>query len=120
MSDPPIKIAVNGAAGRMGRQITALTLQDEGLQLAAALEFGNHPDVGSDAGLVCGHGPCGVTIESVLEHRVDVVIDFSTPEGVESIVGTCEDRRIPLVLATTGCQRINAPLSTQLLSRYRS
>ncbi|MCH2200821.1 MAG: 4-hydroxy-tetrahydrodipicolinate reductase [Fuerstiella sp.] len=105
MSDPPIKIAVNGAAGRMGRQITALTLQDEELQLAAALEFVNHPDLGNDAGLVCGHGPCGVTIESVLEHRVDVVIDFSTPEGVESIVGTCEDRRIPLVLATTGLSK---------------
>jgi 4-hydroxy-tetrahydrodipicolinate reductase len=33
---------------------------------------------------------------------VDVIIDFSTPEGVQSIVAFCEDRRIPLVVATTG------------------
>ena len=70
--------------------------------LAAALEAESHPDVGRDAGLVCGHGPCSVMINSVIEQGVDVVIDFSTPDGVEAIVKTCEDRLIPLVVATTG------------------
>ncbi|MEO2032825.1 MAG: 4-hydroxy-tetrahydrodipicolinate reductase [Planctomycetaceae bacterium] len=105
MPDPLIKIGVNGAAGRMGQRITALTLKDKQLELAAALESDRHPDMGRDAGLVCGHGSCGVPITSVLEHKVDVMIDFSTPDGVESIVETCETRHIPLVLATTGLRR---------------
>jgi 4-hydroxy-tetrahydrodipicolinate reductase len=105
MPDPLIKIGVNGAAGRMGQRITALTLIDDQLKLAAALESDSHPDTGRDAGLVCGHGACGVTIRSELEHKVDVMIDFSTPDGVESIVDTCETRHIPLVLATTGLSK---------------
>lgn len=105
MSEPPIRVGVNGAAGRMGQRITALTLQDPQLELDAALEVGSHPEVGRDAGLVCGHGECGVLIDSTLERNVDVMIDFSTPAGVVSIVRTCEDRRIPLVLATTGLNK---------------
>jgi 4-hydroxy-tetrahydrodipicolinate reductase len=105
MADPLIKIAVNGAAGRMGQRVAALTLQDDQLTLSAALESSSHPDAGRDVGDVCGHGACGVTITPSLEHRVDAVIDFSTPDGVGAIVNTCEDRRIPLVLATTGLTR---------------
>jgi len=105
MSDPLIKVAVNGAAGRMGQRIAALTLQDDALKLTAALEVASHPQIGRDAGEVCGEGTCGIPISSTLEHPVDVVIDFSTPAGVDAIVSTCEERRIPLVLATTGLSR---------------
>jgi 4-hydroxy-tetrahydrodipicolinate reductase len=105
MSEPLIKVAVNGAAGRMGQRITALTLDDAELTLSAALETSSHPSLGRDAGEVCGHGACGVPVTSALEHSVDVVIDFSTPAGVDAVVSICEDRRIPLVLATTGLSR---------------
>ena len=105
MSDPLIKLAVNGAAGRMGQRVTALSLQDDELELAAAIESASHPDTGRDAGLVCGHGVCDVIIKSTLENRVDVVIDFSTPDGVAAVVRTCEERCIPLVLATTGLKK---------------
>lgn len=105
MADPLIKIAVNGAAGRMGQRVAILTLQDDQLSLSAALESAGHPDVGRDVGDVCGYGACGVTITPSLDQSVDAVIDFSTPDGVGAIVSTCEDRRIPLVLATTGLTR---------------
>lgn len=97
-----LKIAVNGAAGRMGQRVVALTLADPELELAAALEHSASPNLGRDAGEICGSGSCGVAITSEIASRVDAVIDFSLPEALEGILSTCEDRRIPLVIATTG------------------
>jgi 4-hydroxy-tetrahydrodipicolinate reductase len=37
-----------------------------------------------------------------LEQRVEVLIDFSTPEGTTSVLPVCVQRQIPLVVATTG------------------
>jgi 4-hydroxy-tetrahydrodipicolinate reductase len=34
--------------------------------------------------------------------RIDVVIDFSTPEGTLAVLPTCVDRHIPIIVATTG------------------
>jgi len=97
-----LKIAVNGAAGRMGQRVTALTLADPELELAAALEYAASPHQGEDAGEVCGSGRCGVAITPELTDRVDAVIDFSLPEALGTILSTCEERKIPLVIATTG------------------
>ncbi|MCA9057275.1 MAG: 4-hydroxy-tetrahydrodipicolinate reductase, partial [Planctomycetaceae bacterium] len=97
-----IKVGVNGAGGRMGQRVVALTIADPELELAAALETSHHPAAGRDAGEVCGAGHVGVPITSKLGGHVDVVIDFSTPEGLDSILNDCAERRIPLVIATTG------------------
>ncbi|MCP4784330.1 MAG: 4-hydroxy-tetrahydrodipicolinate reductase [Fuerstiella sp.] len=102
MSDTPLNIAVNGAVGRMGQRIVALTIADKDLKLAAALEHATNPRIGEDAGEVCGAGTCGVAVTSQLDDRVDVVIDFSLPEALDSVLAPCEERRIPLVIATTG------------------
>ena len=102
MTDAPLNIAVNGAVGRMGRRIVALTIADEELKLSAALEYAGSPRLGEDAGEVCGAGNCGVAITPELGERVDAVIDFSLPEALDSILVPCEQRRIPLVIATTG------------------
>jgi 4-hydroxy-tetrahydrodipicolinate reductase len=97
-----IKIAVNGAAGRMGRRIVALAHADDQLAVAAALEFAGSPHLGQDAGELAGIGSIGVPIQSELTEAVDVVIDFSTPEGQVQIAELCAQRQIPLVAATTG------------------
>lgn len=97
-----IQVAVNGAAGRMGQRIVALTQADPELRLVAAVESPTSPRLGHDAGEVAGIGPLGVTISASLEVRPDVVIDFSTPEGLVHVAAVCGERRIPLVGATTG------------------
>lgn len=97
-----LKIAVNGAAGRMGQRVVALTIADPDLQLAAALEYAGSPRLGQDAGEVCGAGKCGVAIAAELVDRVDAIIDFSLPEALDSVLSICEDRKIPLIIATTG------------------
>jgi 4-hydroxy-tetrahydrodipicolinate reductase len=97
-------IAVNGAAGRMGQRLVHLAQEDRGLALVAALEAPGHPRLGQDAGEVCGLGRLGVPIRSQIDpgERVDVVIDFSSPEGTMSVLPACVSRRLPLVVATTG------------------
>ena len=101
MSDK-IKLGVNGAAGRMGQRIVALAHADPELTVAAALEWKSSPQQGRDAGEVAGVGPIGVHIAAELRGPVDVIIDFSTPEGLIAIAELCAQRQIPLVGATTG------------------
>jgi len=96
------RIAINGAAGRMGKRLVALGAADGDLEIAAALEFAEHPEVGSDAGLSAGIGEIGVPVSATLDSDVDAVIDFSLPAGAETITRTCVEKAIPLVMATTG------------------
>lgn len=102
MSEGKIKLGVNGAAGRMGQRVVALASRDSDFKLEAALEADGHPAVGKDIGELAGLGRLDLPVTSELGPHVDVVIDFSTPEGLEQVVKTCESREIPLVIATTG------------------
>jgi 4-hydroxy-tetrahydrodipicolinate reductase len=97
-------IGINGAAGRMGQRLVALAHDDKALSLGLALESPNHPKLGQDAGEVAGVGHIGVPLRANLgaNERLDVLIDFSTPEGTAAALVVCVPRRIPLVVATTG------------------
>ncbi len=98
------KIGVNGACGRMGKRIVQLAFEDLDLEIAAALDSANHSEQGSDVGEAAGIGKLGVHVTSVLPltTHLDVMIDFSLPEGTMNVLQTCVSRRIPLVVATTG------------------
>jgi 4-hydroxy-tetrahydrodipicolinate reductase len=97
-------IGINGACGRMGQRLVHLSQEDKELTLAAALEAPGNPLLGRDVGEVAGLGRLGVPVRSELplEQRLDVLIDFSTPEGTMSVLPACVERRLPLVVATTG------------------
>lgn len=100
-----VRIAIHGAAGRMGQRLVALGAADPELQVAAAIESASHPRLGQDAGAIAGSGELGVpltTAQRVPAGSVDVVIDFSTPAGALSALEFCLARKLPLVLATTG------------------
>jgi 4-hydroxy-tetrahydrodipicolinate reductase len=97
-------IAVNGAAGRMGQRIVALATEDKEISVVAALEAPAHPLRGQDIGVLAGVGALGVVVspEIPLNQRVDAIIDFSAPEGTMAVLPLCLERKIPLVVATTG------------------
>lgn len=86
----------------MGQRLVALATADDELDVAAAIDAFDSPHLGSDAGEVAGIRNIDVPITVELPERVDVVIDFSTPEGAAMIAEVCGTRRIPLVEATTG------------------
>lgn len=97
-----IKVAVNGAAGRMGQRIVALVHADGELELSCALEYEGHPFLGRDSGEVAGAESTKVPLTTALEGSVDVLIDFSTPSGLTQIAQQCLATGTALVAATTG------------------
>jgi len=97
-----IRIGINGAAGRMGHRLVALTAADDDLALGAALEVAEHPLLGRDAGMIAGVGMLGVPLTAKLEKNIDVLIDFSSPKGMDTLLKSCIEQQISLVFATTG------------------
>jgi 4-hydroxy-tetrahydrodipicolinate reductase len=95
------RIAIHGAAGRVGQRLVALAVHDAELEIVAAMEWPKHPRLGEDAGVIAGVGPIGVPLTATLDAEADALIDFSLPAGTAAIVPVCVERRIPLVVATT-------------------
>ncbi len=54
-----IRLAIHGAAGRMGKRLVALGSQDPGLQVMAAIEHAACPALGQDAGVTAGAAALG-------------------------------------------------------------
>lgn len=101
---PPIRLAIHGAAGRMGQRLLALAAADKAFRLVAAVEYAGHPRLGQDAGLAAGVGELGLPLVASLVGQPDVAVDFSTPAGAMSAAEACLVHRVPLVLATTGLE----------------
>jgi 4-hydroxy-tetrahydrodipicolinate reductase len=97
-----MKLAIHGAAGRMGQRVTALAVADSRFQVVAALESADHRLLGKDAGAVAGIGEIGVPLGVVGESSADVVIDFSVPDAAIAVIAHCVEYQRPVVVATTG------------------
>ena len=99
------RVAVVGAAGRMGKTlIEAVTLHDS-LTLGAATERAGSSLVGADAGELAGVGKLGVTISDDLARVADdfdVVIDFTAPAATLYHLDVCAQHGKRLVIGTTG------------------
>lgn len=102
MNATPLRLAIHGADGRMGRRLVALASQDSDLQLVAAIERSGHPCLGQDAGALAGVGSVGVAVSDQWNDGIDAVIDFSIPVGCEAAVKKAIEHQIPIVVATTG------------------
>lgn len=98
-----IKIAVTGAAGRMGRTVVKAASDAQDIQVSLALERSDHPDVGTDAGELAGVGRLGVPVRSEpADAKYDVLIDFSYPNATLSYVDVCRRAGQRMVIGTTG------------------
>ena len=97
-----IKLAVTGAAGRMGKRILSLAKESGEFEIVAALEYDQCPFLGQDAGENAGIGELGVKLTVEPEVKPDVMIDFSLPQGTEKWVKYCQANKIAHVIGTTG------------------
>ncbi len=79
-----IRVAVSGAAGRMGRTVC------DAVEQADDLELSGQADPSLD-----------IPLDSVVG-EVDVVVDFTTPEAAPQSVRECLDADVHLVVGTTG------------------
>ncbi|MFH0824456.1 MAG: 4-hydroxy-tetrahydrodipicolinate reductase [Pseudomonadota bacterium] len=100
-----MKIAVSGAAGRMGKRILALGRQHPEVEITGALEMPGHPAIGTDAGESAGIGRLGVAItddRAAVIAGCDVFVDFSSPDASLANAVEAAARGKALVVGTTG------------------
>lgn len=111
-----VKIAVCGAAGRMGQRII-VAVREAGCQLSGALERPAHPLVGQDAGLIAGCGELGVKISDDINAVVeacDVLIDFTTPKVSLKNLEVCCLKKKAIVIGSTGFTPEERALAAEL------
>jgi len=100
-----IRVAITGAAGRMGKTLIQAIQASEGLALGAALEHPDNPGIGLDAGEVAGVGKLGVSISAdpaQCAADFDVVVDFTVPAATLALAGVCRAHGKAMVIGTTG------------------
>lgn len=100
-----VKIAVTGAAGRMGKMLIEAVSQAEGAQLTAAIERPESSLLGADAGELAGVGKNGVVITGSIDDVIkdfDVLIDFTVPAATVNNARRCADAGRAMVVGTTG------------------
>ena len=97
-----ILVGVNGACGRMGQRVIHCVVSDTDMKVGAAIESPTNPQTGNDIGIVCGLGKLDVIVSDKLPEKLDTVIDFSLPDASIGIVDQCVERKLPIVIATTG------------------
>lgn len=96
-------IAIHGAAGRMGRSIAAVLLDDPNAELVAGVD--REEALGKDLGLLAGAGATGVLVGGDLDEafaRADVVIDFSLPAATPGVMEAAGRAGVAVVCGTTG------------------
>ena len=59
-------LIINGVAGRMGRRILTLALEEGYFNISACVDRPEHPDLGKDVGALAGAGHVGVHVLQVL------------------------------------------------------
>ncbi|HEY5791289.1 MAG TPA: 4-hydroxy-tetrahydrodipicolinate reductase, partial [Gammaproteobacteria bacterium] len=99
------RIAINGAAGRMGRTLVEACQADATASLAGAADRPESGLLGRDAGEVAGLGPLGVPIVAgvaALGDAFDVLIDFTTPQATMESLAHCRAHGRRMVIGTTG------------------
>ncbi|SKA68458.1 dihydrodipicolinate reductase [Thiothrix eikelboomii] len=99
------RIAIVGAAGRMGRTLLEACNAAEGVVVTVATEHPHSPLVDTDIGAVVGIGANGVLIAPSLEaaaNDFDVLIDFTRPEPSLEHLAWCVAHHKKMVIGTTG------------------
>ena len=99
------RIAITGAAGRMGRSLIEACQQADGVDVTVALEHPDNSLLGSDAGDLVGIGKLGVPIGADLAAVVndfDVLIDFTRPGPTLANLEICKQAGRRVVIGTTG------------------
>ncbi len=84
-----LKLAIAGAAGRMGRELAKVVFSTEGCVLAGGLEAPGSPHIGADYGELIGEKKLGVIISddaTKVITAVDGIIDFTVPKATLSLL----------------------------------
>lgn len=107
-----VRVAINGATGRMGSAVCALLVRDTRFALLHAVVAPESTRVDTPA---CADAPAGLRCARDWRDApaVDVVVDFSTPVGLGTALDHCLAAGTALLTGTTGC---DAAMDARLLA----
>ncbi len=100
-----MRLAVMGAAGRMGRTLLRAVHDSPQCRLAGGTEAPGSASIGKDLGELAGVGALGVHVtDDPLElfTRCEGILDFTSPTATCEYVGLAAQGRIVHVIGTTG------------------
>lgn len=100
-----IRLAIIGAAGRMGRALLCAAAESQNLEVVAAVASATSAAISRDSGELAGTAPNGVKISSDLPAALalaDVAIDFSSARATGFNLTACRAARKALLIGTTG------------------
>ena len=98
------RIAIAGAAGRMGKNLIIACSEAGDTNLTQALEQDQSPSLGMDCGLLSGLDANEVLITSELDAGLfDILVDFTHPTATTQHVDFCTTHGKKMVIGTTGC-----------------
>ena len=99
------RIAITGAAGRMGRALIEAGNIADGVEVTVAIERCGSSVIGADAGELAGIGTSGVRVGDNLAaatNDFDVFIDFTRPDVTLENIKICREAGKRMVIGTTG------------------
>lgn len=106
----PIPVVVNGACGKMGREVIKAVSQAEDMTLIGAIDH-NPESLGQDVGELAGCGPVEIPVLNDLQSTLvlatqqpvqGVMVDFTHPRSVYDNVRTAIAYGVRPVVGTTG------------------
>lgn len=108
MGKAKLKVAIAGAAGRMGQRLCVLASQAEELELVGAWEAPHHPAVGKN----------GISANmQEATANADVYIEFTRPEPTLAHLQLAAKNGLPAVIGTTGFRDSAAALFKPLAKK---
>ncbi|MEZ9680877.1 4-hydroxy-tetrahydrodipicolinate reductase [Vibrio splendidus] len=100
-----VRIAIAGAAGRMGRNLVKAAHQNSEASVGAGSERPESSLVGVDVGELCGEGRFDVALVDDLSKAIeefDVIVDFTAPVSTLANIELCKHHGKKLIIGTTG------------------
>jgi 4-hydroxy-tetrahydrodipicolinate reductase len=101
-----LKVAIVGAAGRMGRTLVEAVSQNSNtMRVSVATVLADDPALGVDIGLLAIGAAIGIKTVAELapdQSDFDVLIDFTSPEATMSHLAYCQANNKAMVIGTTG------------------
>ena len=102
----PIRIALPGASGRMGRMLTRLVAGDDSLTIVSASAAPDDAIIGQDLGLNNHLAEMGVVVgeaaADLFASNPQLCIDFTAPEASVRHAELAAAHGVPMVIGTTG------------------
>ena len=104
MSD--LKVAIDGAGGKMGAANIRAIAATPGITVISAFDRAGAPVIGKDAGELAGIEALGVAVTddvAIALNGADAILDFTAPANSVALAREAAKRGLVHIIGTTGC-----------------